>query len=515
MRSATNRVGALLSAGALLGAGTLLVTAPAGTASAASSSVSIAVDNDPAPFTYDPLSLAGGGVVTFWQGLYNSLFTTTSTGAVVPQLATGYKFNSTKTKLTIKLRSGVKFSDGSTLNAALVEANLSRRSQPMLGAYGAFAPGGAAAIKSVTAANPTTVVITFAQPTASAPSLLAENAGWIVGMNAIKNPAVLTMGPDGSGAYSLNTGASVKGSSYVLTKKPSSWDAKAFPWSTVTFNVIADPQARANAVVSGQDQLAEIDPLTATFVKHQTGETRFPGEVYGFAVFDKDGTVSKPFSSVTVRQALSMAINRTALAAIHTGANATASLFPSGTKGYDAALDKKYAYNPAAAKQLLAQAGYPNGFSFTLVTVGLASSTDLQAVQANWQSIGVNMTISPATSFAEGLQAQSTTPLGYNPFVIGQDPLGFVTGFLLGGTLNLQHATDPKIGSALAVAEAGSGNNDTKALVKLNDAIVNEGWFIPTYAQSIYYGYNSKTLRAPELPADSIYPTLSSIRPAG
>ncbi len=54
-----------------------------------------------------------------------------------------------------------------------------------------------------------------------------------------------------------------------------------------------------------------------------------------------------------------MAINRTALAKIHTGATATASLFPSGTNGYDAALDKQYAYNPAAAKKLLAQAGYP------------------------------------------------------------------------------------------------------------------------------------------------------------
>jgi len=210
-----------------------------------------------------------------------------------------------------------------------------------------------------------------------------------------------------------------------------------------------------------------------------------------------------------------MAINRTALAKIHTGATATASLFPSGTNGYDAALDKQYAYNPAAAKKLLAQAGYPNGFSFTLVTIGLANGSDLQAVQAMWKSIGVNMVISHAASFATGFQAQSTTPLGYNPFTIGQDPLGFVVGFLLGGTLNLQHATDAKIESAVAVAQAGSGNEDTEALVKLNDAIVNEGWFIPTYEQYVYYGYNPKELKAPQLSGSSIYPTLSSIQPAG
>ncbi len=142
MRSAFfRRVVGLLSVGALLSAGALLSVPFGGTATAAGPSGSIAVDNDPAPFNYDPPSLAGGGDLTFWQGMYDSLFTTTSTGTVVPQLATSYTFNSTKTVLTIKLRTGVKFSDGSTLNAALVKANLDQRSQPLLGAYGAFRKG--------------------------------------------------------------------------------------------------------------------------------------------------------------------------------------------------------------------------------------------------------------------------------------------------------------------------------------------------------------------------------------
>jgi peptide/nickel transport system substrate-binding protein len=130
-----------------------------------------------------------------------------------------------------------------------------------------------------------------------------------------------------------------------------------------------------------------------------------------------------------------------------------------------------------------------------------------------WKSIGVNMTITHAASFATGFQAQSTTPLGYNPYTIGQDPLGFVDGFLLGGTLNLQHATDAKIENAVAVAQAGTGN-DTKALLNLNDAVVNEGWLIPTYEQYVYYGYNQKDLKAPQQSGSSIYPALSSIQPA-
>jgi peptide/nickel transport system substrate-binding protein len=281
------------------------------------------------------------------------------------------------------------------------------------------------------------------------------------------------------------------------------------------FKILQDSQTMANALVSGQVQVAQLDPSTASFVKSKDSVVEFPGTIYASPLFDKNGTISKPFVSVQVRQALSMAVNRQAIAKLHPGAVATASFFPPGTQGYDASLESAYAYNPAKAKQLLAEAGYPHGFSFTLITVGDQMTTDLQAIQQDWQDIGVHMTIQHATSYTEGLRAQSTTPIGYNNFTIGRDPLGFVNSFLLGGTFNPQHASSPQIQGALQAAESGTGNSDLAALKNLDDAVVNQGWVLTIYAQPADIGYNPSQVQAPQSSGSSVFPLLSSITPAG
>jgi peptide/nickel transport system substrate-binding protein len=514
-RQVSLAIAALGAATAISACGSSGSTNSAHSARADASTVSIGTNADPAAFGYDPANLSGGGEITFFQALYSSLFTTTSAGTVKPQLATGYTFSAGKTVLTLKLRQGVKFTDGTTLTSTLVKENLDRRSNPLLGAYGMFGKGGSAEILNVAAPSPSTVVITFAKPEASAPSLLADDAGRIVGGKAITNPKMLMTTPDGSGPYTLSSSGTVQSSTYTLAKNSSAWDASSFPYPAIVFKVLQNSQTMANALVSGQVQVAQLDPSTVSFVKSKDSVVGFSGTIYASPLFDKNGTISKAFASVKVRQALSMAVNRKAIAKLHPGAVATASFFPPGTQGYDSGLESAYAYNPAKAKQLLAEAGYPHGFSFTDITVGDQMDIDLQAIQQDWQDIGVHMTIQHATSYAAGLQAQSTTPLGYNDFTIGRDPLGFVNSFLLGGTFNPQHAVSPQIQSALQVAESGNGNSDVAALKNLDDAVVNQGWVLTVYEQPAYIGYNTSQVQAPQSSGSSVFPQLSSIVPAG
>jgi ABC-type transport system substrate-binding protein len=412
-------------------------------------SVSIGAAEDPAAFGYDPAAFYGGSEVTFFQALYSSLFATTSAAAVEPELATGYTFNAAKTVLTLTLRQGVKFTDGTILTAALVKENLDRRSDPTLGAYGMFARGGSAEILDVAATGPSTVVITFAKPEASAPSLLADDAGRIVGGKAIANPKMLQTTPDGSGPYTLSSSGTVKGNTYTLAKNKTAWDASSFPYPTIVFKVLQNSQTMANALVSGQVQVAQLDPTTVSFVKPKDSVVGFSGTEYGFSLFDKLGKISKP-----------------------------------------------------------------HGFSFTMLVSGTQYDLDLQAVQKQWEAVGVTMKIKPVTSFAAVLQSQTTTALGYFQFTLGRDPLNWVNSFLLSGTTNAQHAVDPKIASAVQAAESGSGNSDVAALKILDDAIVNEGWSISLYGQPVYYGYNSSQVAAPESSSGTIYPLLSGVVPA-
>jgi peptide/nickel transport system substrate-binding protein len=140
--------------------------AAGGSSSSGGQALTIGYDSDPAPQGYDPL-LYGAGQRMFYESLYQSLFVETATGGAAPQLVSSFSYNAKKTEMTLKLKSGVVFSDGSKLTAQLVKENLDRRSNAKLQSYGAFAKGGAEEITSVAAPDASTVVLTFAAPQAT------------------------------------------------------------------------------------------------------------------------------------------------------------------------------------------------------------------------------------------------------------------------------------------------------------------------------------------------------------
>src|SRR5580693_6132024 len=181
-----------------------------------SQTLTIGYDSDPAPQGFDPL-LYGAGQRMFYESLYQSLFVETSTGGAAPELVSNFSYNAAKTQMTLTLKSGVTFSDGSKLTAQLVKANLDRRSNAKLQSYGAFGKGGAEEITRVAAPSASTVVLTFAAPQATFQTELAGESGMIVGQKGISDPSSLQTAPDGSGPYMLKS--SVAGSSYTVTRK--------------------------------------------------------------------------------------------------------------------------------------------------------------------------------------------------------------------------------------------------------------------------------------------------------
>ena len=231
-----------------------------GSSSGASGSqaLTIGYDSDPAPQGYDPL-LYGAGQRLFYESLYQSLFVATANGGAAPQLVSSYSYNAGKTQMTLKLKSGVTFSDGSKLTAQLVKENLDRRSNVKLHSYGAFAKGGAEEITSVAAPDASTVVLTFAAPQATFQTELAGESGMIVGQKGISDPSSLQTTPDGSGPYTL--ASAVAGSSYTVTRKPGT--APAYAYSKITYKPYLDKTARVNAQISGQTDVSVLDATTA------------------------------------------------------------------------------------------------------------------------------------------------------------------------------------------------------------------------------------------------------------
>ena len=200
--------------------------------------------------------------------------------------------------------------------------------------------------------------------------------------------------------------------------------------------------------------------------------------------------------------------------AVHPGDVPTANALPADNPGYVSDIEDDYAYDPDAAKDLLAEAGYPDGFDFTF-TVSQGSQRDLEAIQPYWKAIGVNVTLKNAASTEEQFAVVQTEPLGGPIPLTWTNPLGNVFGVLF-GFANFHKAESPEIQAAAgALGAAGADENAQKeALVDLNPAIVESGWLLPLYEQLAPWGYNEAKLAKPTFPGAETFPLLASLQPA-
>src|SRR5829696_581720 len=134
-----------------------------GGSQSASDTLTIGLNADAAPGGYDP-QLYSAGQFQFFSSMYDALFVTNTEGEVVPSLVEKFENNADNTQLTLTLKEGVTFTDGSTLDSTLVKGNLDRRNEDNdeLLIKGTFGAGGANEITDVAAPDPTTVVISWA-----------------------------------------------------------------------------------------------------------------------------------------------------------------------------------------------------------------------------------------------------------------------------------------------------------------------------------------------------------------
>ncbi|MCW2635054.1 MAG: Extracellular solute-binding protein family 5 [Blastococcus sp.] len=484
-----------------------------GSSSSATDTLTVALNSDASPSGYDPL-LYSQGQFQFFSALYDALFVTDADGKVQPSLVTDFSNSPDNLKLTLTLKDGVTFADGSELDSTLVKANLDARSDTDLLINGTLGAGGSQEITDVSAPDPKTVVITWKAPQAEGQNALADTNGVIVGKDAVADRESLATAPDGSGAYTLNEGKTTKGSTYTLDKNDKAWSADDWSYKHITFKVITDPQALANAVVSGQADVAvQLDQTTVDLVDSKQTTTKVGGVIVGFPVFDKLGSSNPAFKDPDVRLALSYGLDRESIVKdLHPASKATAQLFPSGSKGFDAALNETYAYDPAKAKKLLADAG-ASDLTIDLTFPG-QPTPDLLAVQDQWKQIGVTLNIVPATSTDQIFAAAATQPLGFGPFGVGSNPAGFVAGVVVGGFANLQKAKDPAIEGSLGAALGATGAAQEGALKELNAALTNDGWYIPIYEDFTYAGYNADKVAEPKWAGTNNFLVLQSLTSA-
>ncbi|HYI57558.1 MAG TPA: ABC transporter substrate-binding protein, partial [Microlunatus sp.] len=216
----------------------------------------------------------------------------------------------------------------------------------------------------------------------------------------------------------------------------------------------------------------------------------------------------------SARLAIGYAIDRESLVTdLHEGARATSQLFPEGAPGFDPALDEEFGYDPDKATELLAEAGFPDGFDFNITVLGQPDEDQI-AIQSQLAEVGITMNFVIATSTDQLFAAVNTDPMLWGPFAVGAQPQGFIAGVVYGGFMNIQQAKEPEIEASLGAALGATGDVQEQALTDLNRAITANAWYIPVYEDFTYVGFNADKVSEPAFAGANTYLVLSEITPA-
>ena len=326
-----------------------------------------------------------------------TLFIVDAQDRIVPVLAESVDVAADGLSVTFKLRKGIKFHDGTDFNAEAVKYNLE--------AVKAAKVSGSAALDNVKSYEiiddytikvnlnkfDATFLMNLAQsgiavmisPTALAKPTTPENAG--------KDHLVGT-GPFMFDSWSLNQ--------YIRMKKnPNYWQPGKPYLDEIEIRNMPDYTTSVMAFKAGEvDMVESIDPAQYNELKAQGYTVGIPeglAFVFSFRTANKDP--NSPFSKKEVREALWYAVDRGSLVSgLGKGTYNVANQLAAPQQGWYIKDYPNRQYDPVKAKELLAQAGYPNGFKTVLHGDVRGRQDDLVALQNYFGAIGIDCTLDVA-----------------------------------------------------------------------------------------------------------------------
>lgn len=280
----------------------------------------------------------------------------------------------------------------------------------------------------------------------------------------------------------------VQGNSLVFQKNPVYWDTETISGQKyklpfvdkVTYRFIKDEQTFITAL-----RTAKLDVLEAVRWSHVAELKKSAPKIQWSRYLQNGGQFiamrvdQKPFDDIRVRRAMNLAINRAEIVKSYYGGNAEVLAYPMHPTytGYHEPLEQMpdavkelYTYNPKKAKELLAEAGYPNGFSFKVQTSSASVEGDLlQLVGAYLEKIGVKMEIQTLEYGAYfSAMMTKTNAAGYFMFLGNTNPTTALRkSFVKGNVWNPAQFSDPEIDKKMAEVLAESNERVRQVKVRL------------------------------------------------
>ena len=374
----------LVSASALA----IAVTAIAGCAKKTDANNYAVVGITQEPGIFDPHTVVAAGDEEIIFNIYEGLMKFDCEGNLNPCLATDVEVSADASVYTFTIREGVKFHDGSDLDANDVVYSLKRAAGLLDTQDGTALVSELDPIKSVETASGGRVVVTLESSNSELLSFFTTGIIPEGYDNCQKAPV-------GTGPFKFES--YTPGQSVVLIKNENYWQ-KGLPYlDKVTFKVCADMDAGLTELASGS---IDIFPYLSKDRADQLDPAKYNIESNGsnmVQIFALNNAV-EPLNDVRVRQAINYAVNRQDIISVTmdgAGVELATAMSPAMGSYYDTSLDGTYAQDIEKAKALLAEAGYENGFDITCTVPSsyLIHVNTAVELASELKAIGINMEI--------------------------------------------------------------------------------------------------------------------------
>jgi len=341
--------------------------------------------------TLDPYdandTLSQAAVKSFYQGLFGF----DKDLKLVNVLADSYDVTKDGLVYTIKLKKGIKFHDGTTFDATAVKANLDRVTDPAnkLKRYTLFNR-----VAKTEVVDPATVKITLKEQFSPFINVLAHPSAVMISPTALKKYGKeIAFHPVGTGPFEF---VEWKQTDYLKGKKFAGYWKTGYPKiDTITWKPVVDNNTRSAVMQTGEADFAFSIPFEQAAVLKASPKVDLidgPSIIQRYVSFN---TQVKPFNDPKVRQAINYAINKEALTKVAFSGYAIPAegVLPKGV-AFNTKLGP-WPYDPAKAKALLKEAGYPDGFETTLWSAYNYSTAQkvIQFVQQQLAQVGVKVQV--------------------------------------------------------------------------------------------------------------------------
>jgi peptide/nickel transport system substrate-binding protein len=327
----------------------------------------------PEPTALSTIATSAVPVAIISTKIYESLLSYAGAGLEPkPSLAESWTISEDKKTYTFKLRQGVKWHDGAPFTSADVKYSIEKVVRP----YHSRGRVYFGDVQEIATPDPQTVVFTLKEPVPFFMNVFQPGEAPIMPKHLLEKIDTSTVGavrgselmqkPVGTGPFKLQEWK--KGSHIILEKNPDYW-RKGYPClDQVVLRVMPDGSARAIAVENGEVDLAPMSGLPEAEIQRLSKLPQFQvskdgAEALGPNMWLEVNMREKPLSDVRVRQAISLALDRSRIVDViwyGQGTPATGPIVSANPVHYNKAL-KPYEYNPRKANQLLDDAGYKRG----------------------------------------------------------------------------------------------------------------------------------------------------------